>query len=1159
MSTALRSASASNGAAARASSALPAAHSARSVPAPAGLAKAGPSATAQRSQRPPAALREASVNNAPAALRPVLAGQRGDPLALPLRHTLERSLGADLAAVRVHQGAQAAAVVDAAGARALAYGTHILLGRREQASDLRLLAHEVAHVLQQQGGAGTVQASGGPHSGDALEHEADRTAAAVVAGRPAVVTGRSAPKAQFSIGSALRSGLSAVGGAVSSAAGAVVGAVGDIVGLALGFVRDHARLIPGYDLLGFILGRDPITQQSVDRNPVTLIRALMGLWPGGSLVYDALQRYGIVDRVGGWLQTQINSLGAVVGAIRSALDRFLRTLGVGDIANLGGVWDRARAIFSEPIGRAFSFVTNLASQVLGFIRDAVLRPLARLAEGTRGYDLLRLVLGQDPITSEPYPRTAENLIGGFMRLIGQEEKWRYLQESRAIPRAWAWFQAQMGTLMGFVARVPGLFVQAWQSLQISDLLNLPGAFARLAGIFGGFVMDFLRWAADAALQLMMFIFEVLAPGAMPILRRAASVLRTIFGDPIRFVGHLVRAGIQGFRQFFTNIRTHLVSGLVGWITGALGGAGLTLPTTWDLRGILSLVLQILGLTWQNIRAKLVRVTSERAVLVLETGFDIVVALVRDGPMAAWQRIVEQLATLRDTVLGGVRDWVISTVVSQAVLRIASMLNPAGAVIQAIIAIYNTIMFVRERLQQIMAVAESFFNSIAAIAAGQIGAAADRVEQTMGRLVPVVISFLARLLGLGGISDTIRNIIARIRAPIERALDWLVNWIATQARRLVTAVASGARAVVARVTNWWAARRSFRAADGEHQLYIEGSGANRRVMLASTPAELRARIAAMVVPADKAANRANALRILGLIEAAMRAAAGTGPAALEAGDRIDGLMGQLAPETAQIMGAGAAGTSTPPLFGGPGPGNFGSTVTVERLTPAHEAGSGPSRDDGSWATLRQRMDGGSTYYVRGHLLNDNLGGTGAAWTNLTPLTQATNNRSVLSMLHTFENSVKNAVAAGDSVNLTVAATYGRPTRAAEVSALRASGDAEDATKADIISAEVNVPTAVRCVAHRINAAGTRSALVSSNVNNTVDSVVDHYSLGGRPRVTVRLNDPAAPLRTLAGVGPAEQTRIVAARPFSGRDDAIARLGGTLWHNMVSTAGIRVRAE
>ena len=210
---------------------------------------AGRSAAAKPSPRAATPLREAAVNNAPAALRPVLAGHRGDALAPPVRHALERSLGADLAAVRVHQGPQAAAVVDAASARALAYGTHILLGRREQPGDLRLLAHEVAHVLQQQGGAGAVQASG-PHSGDALEHEADRTAAAVMAGQPAVVAGRSAPRAQFSLGSALRSGFTAVTGAVSSVAGAVVDAVGDIVGLALGFVRDHARLIPGYDLLG---------------------------------------------------------------------------------------------------------------------------------------------------------------------------------------------------------------------------------------------------------------------------------------------------------------------------------------------------------------------------------------------------------------------------------------------------------------------------------------------------------------------------------------------------------------------------------------------------------------------------------------------------------------------------------------------------------------------------------------------------------------------------------------------------------------------------------------------------------------------------------------------------------------------------------------------
>ena len=109
-------------------------------------------------------------------------------------------------------------------------------------------------------------------------------------------------------------------------------------------------------------------------------------------------------------------------------------------------------------------------------------------------------------------------------------------------------------------------------------------------------------------------------------------------------------------------------------------------------------------------------------------------------------------------------------------------------IQAIIAIYNTIMFVRERLTQIIQVAESYLNAIAEIAGGAIGTAANKVEETMGRLVPVVISFLARLIGLGGISDAIRRIIDRIRQPIDRALDRVVDWLVAQARRIGSAIA-----------------------------------------------------------------------------------------------------------------------------------------------------------------------------------------------------------------------------------------------------------------------------------------------------------------------------------------------------------------------------------
>jgi len=68
------------------------------------------------------------------------------------------------------------------------------------------------------------------------------------------------------------------------------------------------------------------------------------------------------------------------------------------------------------------------------------------------------------------------------------------------------------------------------------------------------------------------------------------------------------------------------------------------------------------------------------------------------------------------------------VVTAAVTRLVSMLSPAGAFIQAVIATYNTVMFFVERLRQIAQVAMSFIDSISAIAAGNITAAANRVEQ-----------------------------------------------------------------------------------------------------------------------------------------------------------------------------------------------------------------------------------------------------------------------------------------------------------------------------------------------------------------------------------------------------------------------------------------------
>ena len=48
-----------------------------------------------------------------------------------------------------------------------------------------------------------------------------------------------------------------------------------------------------------------------------------------------------------------------------------------------------------------------------------------------------------------------------------------------------------------------------------------------------------------------------------------------------------------------------------------------------------------------------------------------------------------------------------------------------------------------------------------------------IEQAMARTIPLIISFLARLLGLGGISEKIKSIITKIQARVDAAVDKVI--------------------------------------------------------------------------------------------------------------------------------------------------------------------------------------------------------------------------------------------------------------------------------------------------------------------------------------------------------------------------------------------------
>lgn len=103
----------------------------------------------------------------------VLPGSAGEPLPFALRLELEGAFDADLAAVRVHRDAVAAEHVRRQRARAFAAGASVYFaaGRFDPvgADGRALIAHEIAHVLQQTGRAnadGGWRATGAVGSGD---------------------------------------------------------------------------------------------------------------------------------------------------------------------------------------------------------------------------------------------------------------------------------------------------------------------------------------------------------------------------------------------------------------------------------------------------------------------------------------------------------------------------------------------------------------------------------------------------------------------------------------------------------------------------------------------------------------------------------------------------------------------------------------------------------------------------------------------------------------------------------------------------------------------------------------------------------------------------------------------------------------------------------
>lgn len=477
------------------------------------------------------------------------------------------------------------------------------------------------------------------------------------------------------------------------------------------------------------------------------------------------------------------------------------------------------------------------SDILPLAREALIQrgyfsdKAESLVRHIPGYSLVTVLIGRTLISGKKIAMSAENLLGGLLGLIPSGTvMFDRLKESGVLKDAFDWVEGKLGEVNLTWTRIKNDLSNAL------DTLNPFKAARNVKRMLGNLLQDVVRFVKAIAKKLLELIVKAAlklagnrADQVWGILQKAGQSISFILDDPLEFAKNLVKAVVGGFQQFSSRILEHLKKGLLGWLFGSLDKAGIKLPAKLDFKGLISLTLQLIGVTYENFRKKLVKklgAKGEKMVSMMEKSVEVARILMKEGFAGIWQKLLGMIDNFKLTLIDGLSNMVKTSLVEAGIGWLASLSNPVGAIIRVVLAIYKLIVTFIERFDQIKAVAESIFNSVGAIAKGQVKTAANFIEETIGRSVPVVISFVAALIPISGITKKIKNVIDRLRKPVDKAMNKLLDFMMKKAKKLFSKL-------IAKVN----AKRqypsaNFKIGEKQHHIFSKKKGGKLATYIAS---------------------------------------------------------------------------------------------------------------------------------------------------------------------------------------------------------------------------------------------------------------------------------------------------------------------------------------
>ncbi|WP_062056997.1 eCIS core domain-containing protein [Aquimarina longa] len=408
-----------------------------------------------------------------------------------------------------------------------------------------------------------------------------------------------------------------------------------------------------------------------------------------------------------------------------------------------------------------------------------------------GYTLLNVILGKNLITDETVARTGVNLIEGFMDLTPIIGKilFNELKETNTLKEAGTWVEQQIAKFGIDFNDISRRLKAMWDEMSVWK--GISGNIKVFKKYFGGLVgkiMAFTRVVSEKVKELR---FEgalrlVGAHDLLTTLKKNKVAFKRAIDNPKEILSGFMTSLKQGFSNFKNNFGIHFKNALFGWLFGKAAEIGVEIPQKFDIPNLFGFIAQLVGATYQQIRMQVVKKLGpkgEKIIGYMEKTASVVKDLVIKGPIALWEMVKNSLANLKTMIFTQITKLVSTEIIKQAVIKLVSMLNPAGAIVQLVLGIYRVIKFFIDWWETIKDIATGILGSIVKVALGQSKGATSFIEKIMAKGMQLVIAFLANIFGLGGIVGKVKNLIKRIAKPVKTAIGKVINWIVNKGKAL----------------------------------------------------------------------------------------------------------------------------------------------------------------------------------------------------------------------------------------------------------------------------------------------------------------------------------------------------------------------------------------